>query len=78
MCFMNAPEPPPPPPPPPAPPPVLDQETPKLSETNDQASYLDKRSQGFKAYKIDRRKNLMDRSNRIGGIGSGGTGKNNY
>lgn len=78
MCFMSTPEAPPPPPPPPAAPPVLDQSTPKLSEANDQGNYLDKRAQGFKAYKIDRRNTLMDRSNRIGGIGDGGSNKSNY
>lgn len=73
MCFMSSkPAAPPPPPPPPPAPPVLEQEAPKLSETNEQASTLDRRASGLKAYKIDRRNNLMDRSNRIGGINSGG------
>lgn len=78
MCFMSTPEAPPPPPPPPAAPPVLDQEAPKLSEANDQSNYLDKRAQGFKAYKINRRSALLDRSNRIGGIGGNGGSNTNY
>ena len=72
MCFMSRPKDPPPPPPPPAPPPVLEQEAPQLSETNEAASTLNRRSAGFKSYKIDQRNQLMDRSNRIGGIGTGG------
>ena len=69
MCFMSSPKEPAPPPPPPAPPPVLDQEVPQLSETNEDTSNLNRRASGFKSYKIERRNQLMDRSNRIGGIG---------
>lgn len=71
MCFMSSPREPAPPPPPPAAPPVLEQEAPQLSETNEAASTLNRRAAGFKSYKIDRRNQMMDRSNRIGGITMG-------
>jgi len=56
---------------------VLEQEAPKLSQADEDNSTLDRRSQGLKSYKIERRNRMMDRSNRIGGIGGGsGTGAN--
>lgn len=76
MCFMNSPEAPPPPPPPPAAPPVLDQAAPQLSNADEQNTYLNRRSQGFKAYKIERQNQRLDRSNRIGGIQSNNSSTN--
>ena len=77
MCLSSSPKSPPPPPPPPAAPPVLEQEAPKLSQADEDNSTLDRRSRGLKSYKIERRNRMMDRSNRIGGIGGGsGTGAN--
>ena len=68
MCFMNSPKDPPPPPPPPAAPPTLDQEVPKLSDANEDQSGLDRRSQGFKAYKINKRNQYTSDSNKLGGM----------
>lgn len=66
MCFFNSPEAPPPPPPPPQAPPVLEQDTPKLSETGDN-SYLDTRRNGMKNYKIQKRNAYMSDKNKLGG-----------
>ena len=69
MCFMqNAPEPPPPPPPPPQAPPVLEQEAPKLSEASEDGTTLDRRSRGFKSYKIQSRNNMIKDTNKLGGM----------
>ena len=69
MCFMqDAPEPPPPPPPPPQAPPVLEQEAPKLSEASEDGTTLDRRSRGFKSYKIKARNNMTKDTNKLGGM----------
>lgn len=57
MCFMGGSKssaPPPPPPPPPAPP-MLEQEAPELSEATDDNEMLNSRTQGLRAYKVERR-----------------------
>lgn len=68
MCFMSSPKEPPPPPPPPQAPPVLEQEAPKLSEFDEDANYLDKKSSGFKDYKIQKMKNYTKDTNKLGGM----------
>lgn len=69
MCFMqDAPEPPPPPPPPPQAPPVLEQEAPKLSEGSEDGTTLDRRSRGFKSYKIQARNKMTSDTNKLGGM----------
>lgn len=69
MCFMSAPKAPPPPPPPPAAPPVLDQDVPQLSDADEAASGLSRRSQGFKSYRIDKRNQYTSDGNKLGGLG---------
>jgi len=68
MCFFQQPKEPPPPPPPPQAPPVLEQNAPQLSETGEDNTYLDRRSRGFKQYKIDRRNAMMSDTSKLGGV----------
>lgn len=67
MC-MGTPEAPPPPPPPPAAPPVLEQDTPKLSDANEDTTGLDQRSKGFKAYKIKKNQAATTNKTMLGGM----------
>jgi hypothetical protein len=73
MCFMSSPKAPPPPPPPPSAPPVLEQDVPKLSDADEDASGLSARSKGFKAYRINKRDQYTSDSNKLGGMATGGT-----
>jgi hypothetical protein len=67
MCFSSKPTPPPPPPPPPQAPQVLEQDAPKLSDT-DEGSGLNAKSRGFKNYKINKRNKMIDDRNKLGGV----------
>ena len=67
MCMMGSSKAPPPPPPPPAAPPVLEQEAPKLSDT-DEGAGLGSKARGLKNYKINKRNKMTDDSNKLGGV----------
>ena len=66
MCLMNSPTPPPPPPPPPAAPPVLEQDAPKISDTNEGYG-LSGKARGLKNYKINKRNKMTSDSTKLGG-----------